>query len=90
VYLKFSRLAREGINQLNVIANNLSIMDLKFQVMLSTSFVLPIISNPYEYSGFVFQLLVRCKNNINEYDILASGGRYDNMVDILNYFQNFF
>lgn len=40
-----------------------------------TSFVLPL-----ENNGFMFQLLVRRKKKHNEYDILASGGRYDAMV----------
>lgn len=62
------------------IVNNLVLIDFKIPIQLATSFVLPIISNPFEYSGFMFQLLVRSKNNKNEYNILASGGRYDNMV----------
>lgn len=77
---QYSKLAREAINQLKLIINNLSTIDLKVQLVISPSFVLPVISHPYEYSGFLFQLLVRRKNNRYEYDILASGGRYDQMI----------
>jgi hypothetical protein len=65
---------------LKLIINNMAVVDIKIPIQVATSFVLPIISNPYEYSGFMFQLLVRRKSNKNEYDILASGGRYDAMV----------
>lgn len=78
---QFSKLAREALHQLKMILTNLCLIDLKIEVNLSPSFVLPVISHPYEYSGFVFQLLIRRKNNKNEYDILASGGRYDNMIN---------
>lgn len=73
-------MAKDAISQMKSIINNLAFVDFKIPIQLSTSFVLPTISNPYEYSGFIFQLLVRRKNNKNEYDILASGGRYDHMV----------
>ena len=52
----------------------------KIPIVLSCSYVLPMISLPYEYNGFLFQLLVRSKHNKHEYDILASGGRYDKLI----------
>lgn len=55
-------------------------IEFKIPIQLSTCFVLPSISNPCGYSGLTFQLLVKKKNNKSEYDILASGGRYDSMV----------
>jgi hypothetical protein len=54
---------------------------------------LPIISHPYEYSGFIFQLLIekkkekkKEKNKEIEYHILASCGRYDKLVVIKKQF----
>lgn len=82
----FSKLAKEGLNQLKLIVNNSSIIDFKIPIVFSTSFVLPIISHPYEYSGFIFQLLIEKKkekkreNKDSEFHILASGGRYDKLI----------
>lgn len=73
-------MTKDVLNQLKSIVNNLNFIEFKIPIQLYTSFVLPSISNPYDYSGFMFQLLVRRKNNKNEFDILASGGRYDSMV----------
>ena len=50
--------------------------------MLSTSFVLPVIAHPYEYSGIMFELLMQKKKKKEDYEILASGGRYDKLVNI--------
>jgi serine/threonine protein kinase len=74
-----SKLAKENLNQLKLITSNLSSLGFKMPVFVSTSFVLPVISHPFEYSGFVFQLLIQRKKTV-EYDILASGGRYDKMI----------
>ena len=57
-----------------------NIIDFKIPIQINTSFVLPVISHPYEYSGFTFQLLVQRNKKKSEYDILASGGRYDKLV----------
>ena len=79
--IQFSKLAKDGINQLKLITSNSNIIDFKIPITVSTSFVLPAISHPYEYSGFVFQLLIQKNKKKNEYDILASGGRYDKLVE---------
>lgn len=51
-------------------------------IVFSTSFVLPAIAHPFEYSGFVFQLIIQKKKTKakDEYDILANGGRYDKLI----------
>lgn len=76
----FSKSAKEAINQLKQIVSSIQILDLKIPVILSPAFVLPRISHPFEYSGFVFQLQVLRKSKRKEYEILASGGRYDDLV----------
>ena len=81
----FSKMAKEGLNQLKLIYSYYNIIGLKFPVVFSTSFVLPAIAHPYEYSGFMFQLLIKKKKNNDEYDILANGGRYDKLI---NFFRN--
>lgn len=81
----WSKLAKEAIRQLKLILDNLKIMDFKIPIIFSSAFVLPVVLHPSEYSGFIFQLQVRRKNKY-EYDILASGGRYDSLVSIANYF----
>ena len=81
----FSKLAKEGLYQLKLITTFYKLIGLKFPVIFSTSFVLPTIAHPYEYSGFVFQLIVKKKKKSDEYDILANGGRYDKLI---NFFRN--
>jgi histidyl-tRNA synthetase len=78
---QFSKFAKEALSQLKLIISGLDIIGLKIQIIFSCSFVMPLVSLPYEYDGFIFQLLVRRKSNKNEYDILASGGRYDKMIN---------
>ncbi len=77
---QFSRLAKEALNQLKIIIGGLIILEFKIPVVMATSYVLPIDAQPREYDGFVFQLMVRRKNNKHEYDILATGGRYDKLI----------
>jgi hypothetical protein len=81
-------LAKEGLNQLKIITSNSDIIDFKVPISVTTSFVLPIISHPYEYSGFIFQLLIEKKNREKkmEYHVLASCGRYDKLVSKILYF----
>lgn len=88
IFFQFSKLAKEGINQLRLITNNASIIDFKIPITVSTSLTLPVISHPYEYSGFIFQLLIQKKRKKNEFDILASGGRYDKLVKFHCMFTN--
>ena len=80
---KSSKLAKEGLSQLKQISQNAKLLEFKTPMVVSAGFVLPHISHPSEYSGFIFQLLVRRKKNKQEYDILASGGRYDKLVSDL-------
>jgi histidyl-tRNA synthetase len=54
--------------------------NLKVPITVSISLTLPVITHPCEYSGFVFQLLVQKDKSKNEFDILASGGRYDKLI----------
>lgn len=77
-----SKLAKEGLNQLKQIVNFYQSIGLKIPLVLSTSFVLPLISHPYEYSGLMFALLVQKKKKKEEYDIIASGGRYDKLINL--------
>lgn len=77
---QFSKLAKEGISQLKLITQNANIIDFKIPITVSTSLTLPVISHPYEYSGFIFQLLIQKNKRKNEFDILASGGRYDKLI----------
>jgi len=49
-------------------------------ITVSASLTLPLITHPFEYSGFVFQLLVQKNQSKNEFEILASGGRYDKLI----------
>jgi serine/threonine protein kinase len=77
-----SKLAKEGLNQLKQIVNFYQSLGLKIPLVLSTSFVLPLISHPYEYSGLMFALLVQKKKKKEEYDIIASGGRYDKLINL--------
>ena len=79
----WSKLAKESFRQLKLILENIKIMDIKIPIVFSASFVLPVVLHPSEYSGFIFQLQIRRKNK-NEYDILASGGRYDSLVSWIN------
>lgn len=76
----WSKLAKEAIRQMKLILDNIKIMDIKIPIVFSPAFVLPVILHPSDYSGFIFQLQVRRKNK-NEFDILASGGRYDSLVN---------
>ncbi|RMZ99580.1 Eukaryotic translation initiation factor 2-alpha kinase 4 [Brachionus plicatilis] len=75
----WSKLAKEAIRQMKLILDNIKIMDIKIPIVFSPAFVLPVILHPSDYSGFIFQLQVRRKNK-NEFDILASGGRYDSLI----------
>jgi histidyl-tRNA synthetase len=77
---QFCKLAKEALNQLKLIISGLDIIGLKIQIIYSCSYVMPSVSLSNMYDGFIFQLLVRRKSNKNEYDILASGGRYDKMI----------
>ncbi len=81
----FSKQARETINQLKLISNNYKIIGLKIPLYLSVSFTMPLIAHPAQYSGLIFQLLIQKKKIKDEYDILASGGRYDKLIA---YFRN--
>ena len=56
-------------------------LGIKMPIVFSTSFVLPAIAHPFEYSGFVFQLNIQKKKNKDEFDILANGGRYDKLIN---------
>jgi eukaryotic translation initiation factor 2-alpha kinase 4 len=81
----YSKSAKEGFYQLKLITTFYKLLGLKFPVVFSTSFVLPSIAHPFEYSGFMFQLIIKKKRNNDEYDILANGGRYDKLI---NFFRN--
>ncbi len=54
---------------------------------MSASLTLPTISHPCQYSGFIFQLLIQKKKK-NEFDILASGGRYDKLISYFKTTEN--
>lgn len=74
-------MAKESFNQLSLITANAKIIDFKVPIVLTTSFVLPNISHPYEYSGFIFQIQIEKKKERKlEYHTLASCGRYDKLV----------
>ncbi len=75
-------MAKEAINQIKFITQCLSIFEPKYEINVSTSFVLPLIANPFEYNGLMFALYRRKKKK-NDHEILASGGRYDRLVSLI-------
>ena len=54
------------------------LLDSEFPIYFTPSFVLPASAHPYEYSGVMFELFVL--KNEHEYDVIATGGRYDKLV----------
>jgi translation initiation factor 2-alpha kinase 4 len=81
----FAKLAKQGLYQLKLITTFYKLIGLKFPIYFATSFVLPAVAHSYEYSGFMFQLIIKKKKKTDEYDILANGGRYDKLI---NFFRN--
>ncbi len=81
----YSKSAKEGFYQLKLITTLYKLLGIKFPVVFSPSFVLPTIAHPFEYSGLMFQLIIKKKRNNDEYDILANGGRYDKLI---HFFRN--
>jgi translation initiation factor 2-alpha kinase 4 len=75
-----SKFAKEALKHIRFIISFLDSVGFKIPLIYSCSFVMPLVSLPDEYNGLMFQLLVRRKNNRNEYDILASGGNYDKLI----------
>lgn len=86
--LKVSKLFKEAYYQLSNIKELLSMFNLKFSVVLTLSLVLPSSAHPFAYDGLVYKLLFKkkMKKNLNAYDILAYGGRYDRLVSFFRVF----
>lgn len=76
------KLAKESLNQIKLLTQYLQVFDLKFTINLSASLVLPLMYHPYEHDGLIYQLLIKrkAKKTRFDYDLIASGGRYDKLV----------
>lgn len=70
-------LAKQGLHELETVMNHAVSMGLKLQIIVSLGFLY----NVHQYSGVIFQVMCdhRKKNRIIP-DVLAVGGRYNNLI----------